>query len=276
VKRKLAENFKKVQGRVEAACARAKRDPTEVTLVAVTKSVGIDVIKRLVDSGVRHLGESRVQELTKRAAVAHEYLSRRQRDPAANLLPRPQWHMIGHLQRNKVKSLLPWVDLIHSVDSLRLAEEIDARAEQHGRAVEVLMEINAGLEPQKYGVPVGAATHLAEQIVSLPRLRLTGVMAMAPLEANADQRHGCFSRVYEVFEEMRQDVVRCEDFRKLSMGMSNDFETAIECGSTLVRVGTALFEGVGLQDRSSVSNGLVASDGQEPPEKSLGSGATSK
>ena len=242
--RKLAENFKKVQGRIEAACARAGREPSEITLVAVTKTVGIDVVKHLVDSGGKHLGESRVQELTQRAAMAHEYLSRRQRDPAAGALTRPTWHMIGHLQRNKVKALLPWVDVIHSVDSLRLAEEIDARAAKLGRVAEVLMEINAGLEPQKYGVPVGAASHLAEQIESLPHLHLTGVMAMAPFDEIVDRVHACFSRVYEIYEEMRHDVIRRDDFRQLSMGMTSDFETAIECGSTMVRIGTALFDGV--------------------------------
>ncbi len=248
MKRKLAENFKRVQGRIEAACARAGRDPAEITLVAVTKTVGIDVIQHLADAGIRHLGESRVQELTKRAAMTHEYLSRRQRAPEAGALPRPTWHMVGHLQRNKVRPLLHWVDLIHSLDSLRLAEEIDEQAEKLGRQVEVLMEINAGLEAQKGGVPVGAAIHLAEQIGSLPRLRLTGVMTMAPLDANTDRIHGCFSRVREVFEEMRHEVVRREDFCKLSMGMSNDFEIAVACGSTMLRIGTALFEGVAPSD----------------------------
>ena len=243
MKRKLAESFRRIQGRIEAACGRAGRDSSEITLLVVTKTVSIDVIKHLVDSGVRHLGESRVQELTKRAAMAHEHLSRRQRDPSAGAISRPTWHMIGHLQRNKVKALLPWVDLIHSVDSLRLAEEIDAQAEKLERTVEVLMEINAGIEAQKCGVPVGAAVHFAEQIESLPRLHLTGLMTMAPLDANIDRIHGCFSRVREVFEEMRREVIRRGDFRKLSMGMSNDFETAIECGSTIVRIGTALFEG---------------------------------
>ncbi|MFH0980068.1 MAG: YggS family pyridoxal phosphate-dependent enzyme [Planctomycetota bacterium] len=244
--RKLAENFKRVQGRIEAACARTGRDPAEVRLVVVTKAVSLDVIKHLVDCGIKHLGESRVQDLTKRAAMTHEYLSRRQRDPAAGALSRPNWHMIGHLQRNKVKALLPWVDLIHSVDSLRLAEEIDREAEALGRTVDVLMEINAGLEPQKYGVPVAAAVHLAEQIKSLPRLHLIGVMAMAPLDTNLERIRGCFSRVREVFEEMRHQAVRRDEFRELSMGMSNDFEVAVECGSTTLRVGTALFEGVTL------------------------------
>ncbi|MCK4658144.1 MAG: YggS family pyridoxal phosphate-dependent enzyme [Phycisphaerae bacterium] len=244
MKRKLAENFRKVQGRIEEACARAGRDPSEITLVAVTKAVGIDVVRHLVDSGVRDLGESRVQELTKRAAMVSEFLSRRRREAESGNLQHPNWHMIGHLQRNKVKALLPWVRLIHSVDSLRLVEEIDAQARKLNRSVEVLMEINAGIEDQKYGIPVAAAAHLAEQMESLPGLRLTGLMAMAPLDVNADRIHGCFARIAELFEEMRREVVRRDDFCVLSMGMSNDFETAIECGSTMVRIGTALMEGV--------------------------------
>ncbi|MCP4594550.1 MAG: YggS family pyridoxal phosphate-dependent enzyme [bacterium] len=244
MKRKLAENFKRVQGRIEDACARVNRAPSDITLVTVTKSVGIDLIKHLVDEQVPHFGESRVQELTKRAAMVHEHLSRRPRDTSGGTMQRPTWHLIGHLQRNKVKTALPWADLIHSLDSLRLAEEISNQAGKLGRTVEVLMEINAGLEAQKHGVPVGAANHLAEQIESLPHLHLTGVMTMAPFDANVDLIHGCFSRVREVFEEMRADVIQRPDFCKLSMGMSNDFETAIECGATMVRIGTALFDGI--------------------------------
>jgi pyridoxal phosphate enzyme (YggS family) len=244
VKRRLAENFKRVRGRIEAACAKAGREPSQVTLVAVTKDMAIDLIRQLVDAEVRDLGESRVQELTKRAAMAAEYLSRRQLDPGAPALARPRWHMVGHLQRNKVKALLPWVDLIHSVDTLRLAEELSVAAAKLDRTVEILLEINAGLEAQKQGVAVAAAPHLAEQIVSLPHLSLTGVMTMAPLEGSMDRVHGCFTRIREIFEEMRRDVIRRPEFCKLSMGMSRDFELAIECGATHVRIGTALLEGV--------------------------------
>ena len=122
MKRKLSENFKRVQQRIQDACARADRSPSSVTLVAVTKSVSLDTIRTLVGTGVVDLGENRVQELTRRAAMIREWLDRRARDPAASAHPRPRWHMIGHLQRNKVKSVLPWTELIHSVDSLRLAD----------------------------------------------------------------------------------------------------------------------------------------------------------
>jgi pyridoxal phosphate enzyme (YggS family) len=244
VKRKLAENFKRVRGRIDAACEKAGRDPAKITLIAVTKDMSLDLIHQLVDAEVRDLGESRVQELTKRAATAHEYLSRRQLGPGAPRLARPHWHMIGPLQRNKVKLLLPWVDLIHSVDTLRLAEEIEAAASALGVVKEVLLEINAGLEPQKHGISVAAAPHLAEQITSMPHLKLTGVMTMAPLDENMDKVHACFARVQEVFEDMRRDVIRRADFCKLSMGMSRDFEAAIQYGATHVRIGTALVEGV--------------------------------
>ncbi len=128
MKRKLAENLKRVQHRIETACASCGRDPKSVTLIAVTKNVSIDIIRHLVNLGVSPLGESRVQELTKRAGMVHEWLGRRARDLSAGARPRPQWHMVGHLQRNKVTAVLPWVDLIHSVDSLRLAEELDTQS----------------------------------------------------------------------------------------------------------------------------------------------------
>ncbi len=128
MKRKLSDNLKRVEHRIHEACHRAGRDRRSVTLVAVTKYASLDLVRTMVDSGFAHLGESRVQELTKRAAAANEWLARRARDRSTAAMPRPLWHLVGHLQRNKVKAVLPWVHLIHSVDSLRLAEEIDAQS----------------------------------------------------------------------------------------------------------------------------------------------------
>lgn len=241
---RLADNVRRVRERIGEACARAGRDSAEVTLVAVTKTVGFDTVARLLDMQVFQLGESRVQELARKAALAREYVERRRRETASEVVRPPDWHMIGHLQRNKVKALLSHTSLIHSVDSLRLAEEIDQQAGRLGRVAEVLLEINAGLEPQKHGIPVGAATHLAEQLTSLESLRLVGVMTMAPFDADEPGLRACFTRLAELFQEIRAEVVRRPDFRHLSMGMSRDFEIAVECGATMVRVGTALFEGV--------------------------------
>jgi pyridoxal phosphate enzyme (YggS family) len=248
LKRKLTENIRSIQERIAQACHDANRDPSEVRLVAVTKYVGIDIIKLMVEAGLTDLGESRAQELTKRAAMVNEFLSRRARDVSAGAMPRPAWHMVGHVQRNKVKSLLPWVDMIHSVDSLRLAEDISSQAGKLGRKVDVLMQVNAGGEPSKFGVSVGAATHLAELIAPLPNISVCGLMTMAPLTEDRGRIYDCFMRCRELFDEIYHEVGVGEQFRHLSMGMTHDFEVAIACGATMVRIGTALFENLPLPD----------------------------
>ena len=244
IKRKLTENIKHVHERIAEACHSARRNANEVKLIAVTKYVGLDVLKVLPDVGLSDLGESRAQELTKWAAMINEFLSRRARDLAAGAMPRPRWHMIGHLQRNKVKTVLPWADTIHSVDSLRLAEEINTRAGQMDRTVDILLQVNASVESTKFGVAVGAATHLAELIAPLPNISLCGLMTMAPLTEDRGTIYDCFTRCRELYDEIYHEVGVGEQFRHLSMGMSNDFEIAIACGATIVRIGSALFEGL--------------------------------
>ena len=244
IKRKLAENIKHVNERIADACVAARRNPEGVKVITVTKYVGLDVLKALPDVGVTDLGESRAQELTKRAAAVNEFLSRRSRDLTAGAMPRPRWHMIGHVQRNKVKTVLPWADTIHSVDSLRLAEEIDARAGAIGRTIDILMQVNASGEDAKFGVAVGAATHLAELIAPLPHISLGGLMTMAPLTDDRGRVYDCFTRCRELFDEIYHEVGVGEQFRHLSMGMSSDFDIAIACGATIVRIGSAIFEGI--------------------------------
>jgi len=242
--RTLHDNLATVTDRIAQACAAANRNPDEVKLVAVTKYAGLDIIKAMPDAGFTELGESRPQELTKRAATINEFLSRRARDLAAGAMPRPKWHMIGHLQRNKVNLVLPWVEMIHSVDSLRLAEELDVKARKLKRNIDLLMQVNCSGETSKSGVAVGAATHLAEMIAPLPNITLCGLMTMAPLTEDRGAVYDCFMRCRELFDEIRHDIEVGEAFRHLSMGMSSDFETAIGCGSTIVRIGSALFEGL--------------------------------
>jgi pyridoxal phosphate enzyme (YggS family) len=200
-------------------------------------------IREILQLGVGDLGESRVQVLTQRAAQINEFFQRQQGRSDMVLPPRLRWHMIGHLQRNKVKYVLGIVDLIHSVDSLRLAEELDAQAGKHGRKVPVLLQVNASGESTKFGVAVGAAIHLAEQITTMKNLQLVGLMTMAPLTADASVARQTFARTREIFEEMRWQKIGGTAFRHLSMGMSNDFEQAILEGATMVRIGTALFGG---------------------------------
>lgn len=244
IRRQLGENLKRIHDRIEAACARAGRHPDDVRLLIVTKYVGVDVIRHLIELGQTDLGESRVQVLTQRAAMVRELCARQQAHSGAVELPDPRWHMVGHLQRNKVKAVLPWVQMIHSVDSLRLAEDIDAQAARESRRMPVLLQVNAGDEKTKFGVAVGAALHLAEQIVTLRHLSLVGLMTMAPLTDDTAWVHNCFSRLRELLEEMRHERFGTPDMRHLSMGTSHDFETAIEQGATFVRIGSAVFEGI--------------------------------
>jgi pyridoxal phosphate enzyme (YggS family) len=185
-----------------------------------------------------------VQVLQQRAAQVNEFFARQQQHGSAEgLATRLRWHMIGHLQRNKVKPILPIISLIHSVDSLRLAEELDAHAAKAAKRIPILMQINASEESRKSGVAVGAAVHLAEQIDSMSNLQLLGLMTMAELEASEVQIQRAFARTREVFEEMKSLKIGGAALRHLSMGMSNDFEAAIAEGATLVRIGTLLFGG---------------------------------
>jgi PLP dependent protein len=242
----LAVKLDEVRERIAAACTKAKRDPSEVTLVAVTKTAAPEQIREILQLGIGDLGESRVQVLQQRAAQVNEFFARQQQHGGAaaeNLPAKLRWHMIGHLQRNKIKPVLPLVSIVHSVDSLRLAEELDAQAAKANRKLPVLMQVNASEEPQKSGVAVGAAVPLAEQIGTMDNLQIMGLMTMAPLEADEKTIRHTFARTRELFEEIRFNKIGGSAMRHLSMGMSNDFEHAILEGATLVRIGTLLFGG---------------------------------
>lgn len=238
---KIAERIRRVQETVASACARAGREPDDVKLVVVTKSADIDGIKAVIRFGFNHLGENRVQQLKKVAAQVAEFI---QQEGSDSELPREiHWHLIGHLQRNKVRQVLPITSLVHSVDTLRLAEEINASAAKLDLCPRVLLQVNTSHEPQKYGVPVGAATHLAEQIETLPHLQLIGLMTMAPLTRDKDVIRTAFVRARELFYEMRGEKIVGKQFTELSMGMSSDYEIAIEEGATILRIGSAIFAG---------------------------------
>ena len=239
----LAERLDEVRGKIAAACAKAKREPSEVTLIAVTKTAAPEQIREILSLGVGDLGESRVQMLQQRAAQTTEFYNRKMAHADEGMPAKLRWHMIGHLQRNKIKPVMPVVSLIHSVDSLRLAEELDQNAEKLGKKMPVLMQVNASEEQQKFGVAVGAAVHLAEQIDSMPNLQIMGLMTMAALDANEEQARRTFARTREIFEEMKWHKIGGGSMKHLSMGMSNDFEAAILEGATLVRIGTLLFGG---------------------------------
>ncbi|MEI8198102.1 MAG: YggS family pyridoxal phosphate-dependent enzyme, partial [Phycisphaerae bacterium] len=191
----------------------------------------------------RDLAESRVQQLMQRAAQIQEWLQR-QAGKTEKPLPPPEqivWHMIGHLQRNKVKPVLPLVRCIHSVDSLRLADEIQAGVSKMDRTMQIMLEVNVAGESSKYGVAVGAAVHLAEQIDTMEGISLVGLMGMAPYSEDPEQARPHFVRLREIFEEVRFRKIGGAAFKHLSMGMSGDYQVAIEEGATMVRIGSALF-----------------------------------
>jgi pyridoxal phosphate enzyme (YggS family) len=239
----LSEKLEQIKERIAAAAAKAKRDPAEVTMIAVTKTAAPDQIREILQLGVTDLGESRVQILMQRAGQLNEFYQRRSIHGDEAPPQKLRWHMIGHLQRNKVKGLLPLVHAIHSVDSLRLAEELDIQAAKAGRRIPILLQVNASEEGSKFGVAVGAAVHLGEQIDSMPNLQLVGLMTMAELDASEAAVRQTFARTREVFEEMKWHKIGGGNFKHLSMGMTNDFEAAIAEGSTMLRIGTALFGG---------------------------------
>jgi len=238
---KIAERIKRVKDNITSACARAGREPEDVKLVIVTKSADIEAVKEVINLGFTELGENRVQQLKKVSAEVAEFLQGSDGNPA--LPKKVRWHMIGHLQRNKVRQVLPIAVLIHSVDTLRLAEEINNAGARLNLRPKVLLQVNTSNEPQKYGVPVGAATHLAEQIETLPNLKMVGLMTMAPLTHNKDIVRACFIRARELFIEMRGEKIVGPYFTQLSMGMSSDYEVAVEEGATILRIGSAIFAG---------------------------------
>ncbi len=236
-KARIEKNLHRIRENVGIACKHAGRSPDGVTIVAVTKSAGMNEIKAVVDLGVTDLGESRPQQLFDRSVELGQFLARQ-----GNKAPSVRWHMVGHLQRNKVKQVIEAAGIIHSVDSLRLAEEINLRAERAGKVADVLLQVNCSGEVQKHGVGVGAAVHMAELVSSLKNVKLVGLMTMAPLVQDPENARPAFIRLREVFEEIRFEKIGGAGFRHLSMGMSQDYMIAVEEGATLLRIGSALFE----------------------------------
>lgn len=236
---KISDRLKTVKKNVKNACARVGRNPDSVKVIIVTKTAALDAAKEVVRLGCTDFGENRVQHLKQVATEMEAFIAENKDDPK---VPKQlTWHMIGHLQRNKVKQALQISNIIHSVDTLRLAEEIDHVAAKSGTRPDVLLQINCSDEPQKYGVPVGAATHLAEQFTTMKNIRLVGLMTMAPLTLNKEIVRACFVRAMELFDEIKGEKFVGPEFRHLSMGMSQDYEIAVEEGATLLRIGSAIF-----------------------------------
>ena len=228
----LSDNLRRVRERMESACARAGRASGDVTLVAVTKYADLDSVRALVELGVTNLGEGRPQQLMARAEQLPDHV---------------RWHLIGHLQRNKVESVLPVVAQIHSVDSLRLVEAINNTARKLGLRPRLLLEVNVSGESAKDGFDPTALASDWPAICRLELIAIEGLMTMAPHCTCAEDARPVFRRLRELRDHL-SDVSAAAGGRlclpELSMGMSGDFEVAIEEGATIVRIGSRLFEGL--------------------------------
>ena len=237
----IKDRYESVQQRIAQAAGRAGKDPSGIHLVAVTKHASVDEVRQLVDLGHVDFGENRLQHFTQLAAQLEEYVARRKELGEPDLEHPIRWHFIGHLQRNKCRRVLPLTRLIHSLDSLRLAEEIQEIAQKRDQAVEVLLQVNISGERQKLGIAPAATEYLLEQLTTMPNIKPRGMMCMTPLTEDPEESRAVFTRCFELYEEMQLSPCSGEAYNILSMGMSNDFEIAIECGANIVRVGTALF-----------------------------------
>lgn len=229
VSRRIAENLRRIEERIARAAATAGRRVDEVALVAVTKYVAPEMVRHLASAGCRLLGESRPQELWHKAEALADL-------PVA-------WHMVGHLQRNKVRRTLPLVEMVQSVDSLRLAETIDREAAEQNRKVRVLLEVNISGEQAKHGFSPGQMDQVVDRLPEYRCLQVCGLMCMAALQGGLDAARRDFAALRELRDRLQRVCPEHVWLDELSMGMSSDFEVAIAEGATMVRIGSALFEG---------------------------------
>ncbi len=222
----LEENLKKVQENIVLAAKRAGRNPDDITLIAVSKTKPAEMIKEVYDCGVREFGENKVQEILQKSEL---------------LPPDISWHMIGHLQRNKVKAVIGRAKLIHSVDSMRLAEEISKQAFNSGIVVNILLEVNVAGEETKYGFRPDELNDIFPKIAALPNIFIKGLMTSAPFVSDPEDNRIYFRQLKQLCVDLRNKNIDNTSMDVLSMGMTNDYEVAVEEGATCVRVGTAIF-----------------------------------
>lgn len=222
----LKEKYDAVEARVQKACERSGRDRADVTLIAVSKTKPLSMLREAYDFGVRQFGENKVQELNEKIPALPSDI---------------HWHMIGHLQRNKVKYIVGAVDLIHSVDSVRLAEEISKQAVKKDVTCDILIEVNMAQEETKFGLFRDEVLQMVRECSALPNLRIRGLMTIAPNVDQAEDNRKYFRAIRELSVDITTENIDNVSMDFLSMGMTGDFEVAIEEGATHVRVGTAIF-----------------------------------
>lgn len=222
----LIENYREVEKNIQEACRRAGRKREEVTLIAVSKTKPAEAIEEIYALGQREFGENKVQELTAKYEV----------------LPKDiKWHLIGHLQSNKVKYIIDKAEMIHSVDSVKLAEVISKEAVKKNVTAKVLIEVNVAQEESKFGVSLEETLPLVEEIAKLPAIQICGLMTIAPFVENPEENRAVFRNLRELSVDINAKKIDNVTMSVLSMGMTNDYMVAIEEGATMVRVGTAIF-----------------------------------
>ena len=222
----ITENLKQVHDNKDAACKAVGRDPKEVTLIAVSKTKPVPMLQEAYDAGERVFGENKVQEIT---------------DKYPQLPQDIHWHMIGHLQRNKVKYIVDKVAMIHSVDSLRLAETIEQEAAKHQVTVPILIEVNVAEEESKFGVKVSEVLPLVESIVAFPHIKIMGLMTIAPYVEDPEENRPIFRQLKKLSVDIDAKNINNVNMSVLSMGMTGDYQVAVQEGATMVRVGTGIF-----------------------------------
>ncbi|MFR6043271.1 MAG: YggS family pyridoxal phosphate-dependent enzyme [[Ruminococcus] lactaris] len=222
----LKDQLQEVEKRIQAACDRAGRKREEVTLIAVSKTKPVETLQEAYDLGVRIFGENKVQELTAKYEA----------------LPKDiHWHMIGHLQTNKVKYIIDKAELIHSVDSLKLAETIEKEASKHDLIADILVEVNVAEEESKFGMKMEEVIPFVEKVSAFPHVRVRGLMTIAPFVEDPEENRSIFADLHKLYIDIKKKNHDNDTVSVLSMGMTNDYEVAIEEGATMVRVGTGIF-----------------------------------
>lgn len=222
----VAENLIQVQKNIEEACKKVNRDPDEVTLIAVSKTKPVEMLKEAYEAGARVFGENKVQEIV---------------DKYDQMPSDVKWHMIGHLQRNKVKYIVDKVAMIHSVDSLRLAETIEKEAEKKNVVVPILIEVNVAEEESKFGLKPEEVLSFIEQIADFSHIQIKGLMTIAPYVENAEENREIFRELKKLSVDIIAKNINNVTMSVLSMGMTGDYMVAVQEGATMVRVGTGIF-----------------------------------
>lgn len=223
----IKENIDGILSRIAKACERSGRNPEDITLIAVSKTVDADKARKAVESGIINLGENRVQELVDK----YEKLSDIE----------VKWHMIGHLQKNKVKYIIDKVELIHSVESIELASEINKRALKNNLKANVLVELNIGEEESKFGISEENVYDFVKSLEQFENINVLGLMTVAPYAEDPEEIRWVFKKMKVIFDKISSMNIKNSNMKFLSMGMTNDFEIAIEEGANIIRIGTALF-----------------------------------